>query len=192
MLESALEAMGGDDLKVRARLLATLGLELAWQPDPTRRVALSEEALRIARDLDDPATLAQVLLAREYTITDPSNVEERFDATSELLVIAERLGDPVIASRALSLRFKVAIERADVDEAERSLVRNEALVADLGQPSLTYFALHHRAALAVLRGDPGAEREAQSRRRTRRGDSHAGDPVRPEGLLVVPAVLPTP
>ena len=72
VLESALEAVSGDDLTVRARLLATLGLELAWQPDPTRRVALSEEALRIARDLDDPATLAQVLLARDYTITDPS------------------------------------------------------------------------------------------------------------------------
>jgi class 3 adenylate cyclase len=157
VLESAIQAVGEEDLPVRARLLATLGLELAWQPDPARRVALSEEALRIARDLDDPTTLAHVLLARDYTITDPSNVEERFDATSELLAIAERLGDPVLASRALSLRFKVAIERADVDEAEQSLVRNEALVADLGQPSLAYFALHHRAALAALRCDPGAE-----------------------------------
>ena len=157
VLESAIEAVGEDDLKVRARLLATFGLELAWQPDPTRRVALSEEALRIVRGLDDAATLAHILLAREYTISDPSNVEERFDATNELLVIAERLGDPVLASRALSLRFKVAMERADVDEAERSLVRNEALVADLGQPALAYFALHHRAALAVLRGDPDAD-----------------------------------
>ncbi|MGH9011621.1 MAG: hypothetical protein ACRDYF_17520, partial [Acidimicrobiia bacterium] len=157
VLESAIAAVGGDDQALRARLLATLGLELAWQPDPTRRVALSQEALEIARTLDDPATLANVLLARDYTITDSQNVAERFDATTELLAIADRLGDPVVASRALSLRFKVAMELADVAEAERSLVRNEALVADLGQPDLAFFVLHHRASLAVLRGDPDAE-----------------------------------
>jgi class 3 adenylate cyclase len=157
VLESAIDAVGGDDPALQARLLATLGLELAWQPDPTRRVALSQEALKIARTGDDPATLAHVLLARDYTITDPQNVAERFDATTELLEIADRLGDPVVASRALGLRFKVAMERADVVEAERSLVRNEALVADLGQTDLTFFVLHHRASLAVLHGDPDAE-----------------------------------
>ena len=157
VLESAIAAVGEDDPALRARLLATLGLELAWQPDPTRRVALSQEALQIARTLDDPATLANVLLARDYTITDPQNVAERFDTTTELLAIADGLGDPVVASRALSLRFKVAMELADVAEAERSLVRNEALVADLGQPDLAFFVLHHRASLAVLHGDPDVE-----------------------------------
>ncbi len=157
MLEAAIAAVGGEDPAARARLLATLGLELAWQPDPTRRVALSQEALQIARTLDDPPTLAHVLLARDYTITDPENVVERLDATSELLAIAERLHDPVVASRALSLRFKVAIELADVAEAERSLLRNEALVAGLGQPDLTFFVRHHRAGLAVLHGEPDAE-----------------------------------
>ena len=157
VLESAIAAAGDNDPALRARLLATLGLELTWQPDPTRRVALSEEALRIARTVNDPATLAHVLLARDYTTTDPENVAERFDATSELLAIADRLGDPVMASRALSLRFKAAMELPDVAEAERSLVRNETLVADLGQPDLTFFVLHHRATLAFLRGDPEAE-----------------------------------
>jgi len=157
VLESAIAATGEEDPALRARLLATLGLELAWQPDPTRRVALSEEALQIARTANDPATLAHVLLARDYTICDPGNVAERFDATSELLAIAERLGDPVMASRALSLRFKAAMELPDVPEAERSLVRNEALVADLGQPDLTFFVLHHRATLGFLRCDPDAE-----------------------------------
>ena len=159
VLESAIAAVGGEDQALRARLLATLALELTWQPDPTRRVALSEEALQIARTANDPATLAHVLLARDYTITDPENVAERFNATSEVLAIADQLGDPVMASRALSLRFKAAMQLPDVAEAERSLVRNEALIAELGQPDLTYFVLHHRATLAFLRGDPGAEQK---------------------------------
>ena len=180
VLEAAITAIGGGDPALRARLLATLGLELAWQPDPTRRVALSQEALQIARTLDDPATLASVLLARDYAITDPQNVAERFDTTTELLAIAEWLGDPVIASRALSLRFKVAIEMADVVEAERSLVRNEALVADLGQTDLTFFVLHHRASLAVLHGEPDAEQRLSTADELGRKIAQAGTKAAPE------------
>jgi len=157
MLEAALGAVGPDDTSLRARLLATLGLELAWQDDPRHRLALSEEALRIARTLGDPATLAHVLLARDYTIHAPENAVERFANTTELLAIAERLGDPVVASKALGLRFKAAMERADVPEAERSLARNESLVAELGQPTLTWATLHHRAAASLLHGEAGAQ-----------------------------------
>jgi DNA-binding SARP family transcriptional activator/class 3 adenylate cyclase len=157
ILEAAIAAVQDNDLPARARLLATLGLELAWSPDPTRRLTLSEEALSIARSLDDPATLAQVLLARDYTILFPDNLAERFAATTDLLAIAELLGDPVLRSRALSLRFKAAMELADVAEAERCVTANRELVADLGQPMLTWAALHHHATLCVLHGHPDAE-----------------------------------
>ncbi len=156
MLEAALAVAGHDDLARRARLLATLGLELNWEVDPRRRLALSEEALRLARSLDDANTLASVLLARDYTITGPENVAERFANTTEVLAIAERMGDPVLASRALGLRFKASIESADVAEAERCVARNQAVVPDLGQPALTWATLHHEATLRVLRDEPGA------------------------------------
>jgi hypothetical protein len=157
VLEAAIAAVGEDDLPVRARLLATLGLELAWAPDPSRRLTLSGDALRIARSLGDPQTLAHVLLARDYTISAPDNATERLAATIELLATAERLGDPVLASRALGLRFKAAMELADVAEAERCLVRNQVLVAELGQPVLTWATLHHQASLLVLHCDAEAE-----------------------------------
>jgi hypothetical protein len=118
---------------------------------------LSEEALRIASSLGDPATLAHVLLARDYTITAPDNATERFTATTQLLEIAEQLADPVLASRALGLRFKAAMELADVAEAERSSARNRELVAGLGQPALTWAAMHHDATLRVLHADVDAE-----------------------------------
>jgi class 3 adenylate cyclase len=164
MLEAAVAAVGEKDLAVRGRLLATLGLELAWDPDPRRRLALSEEALQIARSLADPATVAHVLLARDYTITAPENAVERFDATSHLLDIAEQLGDPVIASRALGLRFKVAMELGDVVEAERCVARNREIVTHLGQPVLTWVTLHHDATLRVLHADTDAERTVASAR----------------------------
>lgn len=157
VLDAAIEAVGADDPPVRARLLATLGLELGWDPDSSRRLRLSAEALQIAESLGDPETLAHVLLARDYTITDPENATERFNATTELLDMAEQLGDPVLASRALGLRFKASMELADVAEAERSLARNRALVAELGQPTLTWAARHHHATLRALHLDADVE-----------------------------------
>ncbi|HEV8625973.1 MAG TPA: AAA family ATPase [Acidimicrobiia bacterium] len=157
VLEAAITAVGDANLALRARLLGTLALELCWETDSRRRLALSEEALQIASSLDEPATLAHVLLARDYAISAPENAANRLAATAQLLEIAEQLGDPVVASRALSLRFKVAMELADVEEAERSLARNERLVADLGQPILTWATMHHRATLMALRAEAGAE-----------------------------------
>jgi class 3 adenylate cyclase len=157
MLEAAIAVAGDNDLPRRARLLATLGLELNWEADPRRRLALSEEALRLARSLDDADTLASVLLARDYTITGPENVAERFANTTELLAMAERMGDPVLASRALGLRFKASIELADVAEAERCVARRQTVVPHLGQPALTWATLHHHATLRVLRDEPDAE-----------------------------------
>jgi len=157
VLEAAITAIGDSDPAIRARLLGTLGMELAWQPDARRRLALSEEALTLASAVGEPATLAHVLLARDYTITAPENAAERFAATTQMLALADRLGDPVVTSRALILRFKAAVELADLAEAERCHAQHEVLVADLGQPFLTWAAMHHRAGLAVLRGDDGAE-----------------------------------
>ena len=162
VLEAALAAAGDADPRLRARLLSTLGLELFWHPDAQRRLALSAEALDIARTLGDPETLAHVLLARDYTIHFPDNAAERFAATDELLAIAETSRDPVLTSRALALRFKASMELGDLTEAEQALARNEETVRDLGQPALTWAAMHHRATLLILRGDPDGEAAAEA------------------------------
>ncbi|HEV8624964.1 MAG TPA: hypothetical protein VG034_10955, partial [Acidimicrobiia bacterium] len=152
-LEAAIDAMGREDLAIRARLLANLGLELCWEADPRRRMALSDEALGVARELGDHRTLAHVLLARDYTITAPDNVDERLAATTELLALAEVLEDPVVTSRALTLRLKAAMELADLAEVERCLATNQTLVTDLGQPALTWSVMVQHAGLTLLRGD---------------------------------------
>jgi tetratricopeptide (TPR) repeat protein len=156
VLETALAAVDEHDLPVRTRLLANLGLELAWVGDRRRRVALSDEALASARRLGAPEILAHVLVARDYTIAAPDNLFERFANTGELLELARILGDPVLNSRALVLRFRAAMELGDVEEASRALEVNEALVGDLGQPALAWPVLVQRAGLVLLRGQVDA------------------------------------
>jgi tetratricopeptide (TPR) repeat protein len=122
-------------------------------------VELSNEALAYARQVGDPATLAQVLLARDYAIAAPDNVAERLAATGELLELAEGQRDPVITSRARVLRFRAALEMGDVDDARNCLEANEALVAELGQPALTWLVMMQRAGLRLLAGEMSAAEE---------------------------------
>lgn len=154
-LEAALEALGPEPegSAQRARLLAGLGLELAWHPQRERRVALSDEAVGLARAHGDPATLAATLLARDYTVASPANPAERLATTAEILDLAGATGDPVIRSRALLLRYRAAMELAMIDEAEQCLLANEELVAGLNQPTLAWPIRLQRAGLTLLRGD---------------------------------------
>jgi class 3 adenylate cyclase len=146
VLEAAAAAVGNGDSATRARLLAILALELFHDADRRRRLALSDEALAIARRLGDPVTLAQVLVARPFAIGGPDTLGERLANTTELLDVAERLGDPVTAHRAWWLRFRVAVEVADRAEADRCLQAQQPLVAELGQPVFSWMTNLQRIA----------------------------------------------
>src|SRR5207237_8279308 len=129
-----LAAIGTADSPVRARLLATLGLETIFAPDADRRFGLSDEALAMARRLQDPAALADVLMARIYTILTPATLVERMAGTAELEAIAEGVGDPVLRCRAAFLRYRCALESGDPGVSEPPFHLGEQPDAALGQP----------------------------------------------------------
>ena len=158
-LEAALDAVGPADSAARARLLAILALELFHTPDRGRRLALSDDALAIARRMDDPQTLSHVLVARPFAIGGPDTLTRRLDDTAELLRVAQRLDDPVTVHRAWWSRFRVAVEVGDVDEADRCLAAEHQLIADIGQPTLEWMTGLQDVATALRRGRfPDAER----------------------------------
>jgi class 3 adenylate cyclase/tetratricopeptide (TPR) repeat protein len=152
VLEAAIEATGAADSPTRARLLATLGLELVYGGDRERRLRLSDEALALARRLGDSAALADVLLNRYYTIGGPDTRDERLANAAELVALAEHLGDPVMTAQALFLRHFAAVEGGDLGEADRALDACQRLAGELGQPTLRWFATFWRAAMALLAG----------------------------------------
>jgi class 3 adenylate cyclase len=161
VLQAALTALGKNDSHARARLLATLGLELVWGADLDQRTSYSDEALAIARRLDDPPTLAHVLICRFYTVTEPGTVSDRLADTAELLSVSERLEDPVTRCRAYHLRARVASEVADLEEADRCITAYERLAGELGQPILHWIGMWYRTGLVLVSGEiPEAERLA--------------------------------
>ena len=111
------------DSAERAELLAHLAIELMFGDDFDRRDELSAEALAIARRLDDPYTLAQVLSYRCYAIGHARTFDERRRLVIEQQELAARLGDPNLGALAAFDRHKMLLAEHDRAEADRVLDR---------------------------------------------------------------------
>ncbi len=120
VLERAIAVVGTDDSPERARLLATLALELSQGGDWERRLALADEAVACARRIGDEVTLLRVLLHTTEATRLPSTLDQRLIDTEELFDIAKRLGDPVLLGVAAVREVRVKIEAAAFDQVGRS------------------------------------------------------------------------
>ena len=151
VLEAALEAVtvqAGPSattdpavMAIRARLLAGLGVELVYgDVHRPRRVAASDEALALARAIDDPATLFYVLVARFMAINSPATLGQRLADTAELLALVDTIDDPQTRFLAHFLRARVSLEAADLTSARVHADAGLAVADDLGQPGFRWMA----------------------------------------------------
>jgi class 3 adenylate cyclase/tetratricopeptide (TPR) repeat protein len=151
VLERALEACGDDDTPSRARLLATLAIELSQGPDLERRIAVSDEAVAIARRSGDELTLVRVLLLTIEANRVPATLAQRMADTDELVTLALQLGDPVVIGIAAMRSLRVKIESAAFGETDGLIeILDEYARFD---PYVLYSTKSLRAVLAHARGD---------------------------------------
>ncbi|MDQ3946011.1 MAG: AAA family ATPase, partial [Actinomycetota bacterium] len=153
MLRDAVEATSTDENTTRAELLATLAFELAISGDRDERVALADEALRIARKTGDPLTIARVLISRFYAVISPDTFDQRLAHSEELVSLAETLHDPATRSRAWFLRARAAMEDGDLAEFDRAFTRYERIVDELAQPTFRWSTGLLRFGRTLLAGD---------------------------------------
>jgi DNA-binding SARP family transcriptional activator len=85
-LEIALDAVGRAPSAARARLLSAIATGLSYGDD-TRSAALADEALAVARRLDDSAVLADVLLDRSFLSWAPGTCEAALALADEALAL---------------------------------------------------------------------------------------------------------
>src|SRR5256712_2504674 len=162
LLEEALDALGDRDPGLRARLLARLAINLYWAPEPERILALSEEAVTLARQLGDPRGLAAVLRARWIALWRPEAAEERLAIADEIVRLGERMADRELAL--LGRRFRIVgfLEDGDVVAADREIEAWAQIAGELRQPPYLTDLAMWRATRAIMDG------------RFAEGDEHAG------------------
>jgi len=91
MLERALSALPGGDGATRARCLARLAAARQPAPRPAAPIAMAEGAIAMARRLDDPEVLLDVLRHGTSAMVDLGDVEVREPLNAELLSLAGSL-----------------------------------------------------------------------------------------------------
>jgi eukaryotic-like serine/threonine-protein kinase len=151
LLEEALVAVGARDSGVRAALLARLAQELAASERRDRSLALCEEAIEVARRVDDAGAMVSALWTRHQLLWGPHDVEQRLDAASEIVRLAERAGALDWALSAHEFRLSALIELGRVDQADQEIETYAALQQRTGQSFGTIERYH--AMRCLMRGE---------------------------------------
>ncbi len=150
------------DSPLRARLLAVRSSALYHVEPHEGLAALSEEALAMARRLEDPPTLVWVLGVTHSYRHPPGDVIGRLDSASELLRLAELHGPREMTL--LARRFKI-VELLQLGEIRALDIELEVLERDANELRLPFYlwlVAVCRAMRALLNGElREAERLAQ-------------------------------
>ena len=146
LLEEALEALGPDPSSERARLLASLAVEIQHGADDARRMALGREAMAIARATQDPVALGYVL-TRSWTMLDgsrPWHIEfGRVNAEAEAM--AGEIGDTNTLRDTRIFQQAIASMVGDRAEAELQLTAYRRIADQSRRRDLRVSPRNHRA-----------------------------------------------
>ena len=154
VLTVARRALDGTGTTTEATVTAALARQLQHSVPADRPQArpLAEQAVTIARTLDDPATLASCLLAQHDSLWTPGTATARAEIAAEIADLAKHAGDPERHAQALLLSATAQLEnasaafRATFDEYAHATRR-------LHQRRHDYLLRTRRAALALIDGD---------------------------------------
>ena len=153
LLERALAQIGAADSALRVRLLARIGGgPLRDDHDPTRRRAVTGEALEMARRVADPATLAYALDGYISAHHSPDFTPRQVELAGELIEASLAAGELERAIEAYEHRAAGRLELGDVAGAAADVEEMAPLAAELRQPAQDWFVAERRAVQALHEG----------------------------------------
>jgi tetratricopeptide (TPR) repeat protein len=154
LLEEAVSRLGDLDDRLRIRLLTRLSG--AWRSDPDKRAdcaRVSQEAIDLAREIDDRESLGYALAGRYWATWWPENPEERQQLSGEIVELAESIGDDERLAEGHLVRVLSLFELGRFREAGRRLARLNELVRSTRQPAHLWLGPVHDVVLALFQGD---------------------------------------
>jgi len=153
LLEEALAALSTDDSELRVRLLARLaGGPLRDVASPATRVAMSQEALDMARRIGDPATLAYALNGRYSANWAPGALAERLALADELIRVAGEAEDVERVYEGYDSRAWALLEAGDLAAVGEAQAIKKRLAHELRQPAQLWDVAISDANLALFAG----------------------------------------
>jgi tetratricopeptide (TPR) repeat protein len=151
-LSDALDVCPREDRATRALLLSRLANEMTFDDPGQRRFKLVDEALELAREIGDPATLANVLNHRQYVLGGPDFLEVRLREGREMQSIAVERNDLLLEMHACRLLCASATENADMELVDQSIARLRELNELVELPASRWELASVEASRAIVAG----------------------------------------
>jgi len=152
LLREAVDALGPDDLSLRASVTARLAVAVSFLDDVTARARMAEEAVALARGAGDEVALVQALAALCDAIAGPEHVAARTGLAAEIVDVGTRLRDPRIELLGRRLSVVALLEQGDVDGADREIQAFAAAAATMRRPFYSWYVPLWRATRAGMDG----------------------------------------
>jgi hypothetical protein len=159
LLRKADAALPPEETALRAAVRGRLSLALAGSAPEAERVALAQDAVRLARAARDQQIEPAVLAAYCDAIAGPDYVRERTEAATRMLSLAsdppeassQRWATVLLAHRLLLVAL---LKQGDLAGAEQQAATYQRLARRLGIPRYGWLPEIWRAMRALLDGDP--------------------------------------
>ena len=150
LLAEALRLIGPEQKALRAELLARLAREVAFDT-AERRADLSAEAVALAREANDPWTLAHVLRYHHLTVWGPHNLSERLAWATEIVHLAESIEDRELVMLGRTLRVADLLELGDIPGVDGEIIAyTKHAEAPRSAPNLWHWFPHIWGTLRAL------------------------------------------
>lgn len=151
-LRRALERLPEGDDPRRCRVMLSLAGETYYGSTPQEREALAQEAVAMARRLDDPALVLSSLIRSTTATWRGANAAHRLAVTTEAMELARGLGDAVGLVSALALRAEAAGELGEVVVLDECLVEARVQAARIRHVYAQLFLGSLAVSWAAMRG----------------------------------------
>jgi DNA-binding NarL/FixJ family response regulator len=164
LLEEASTALSDEDSKLRAVLLSGLARTLEFEGASAQGKVVRDEAIAMARRLDDRQSLAAVLM-RAYWARGTLGLREILAMLDEACELAEQIGDIEIQAEAMEWRVATLLALGEVEAARDAIAVVLEMAQQMRQPFILHVAEHYRSSLELFEGHIAeAERAAERSR----------------------------
>jgi DNA-binding SARP family transcriptional activator len=161
VLAEALDGLGDEASPLRVEVLARLASALHVEDRDGRPLALSQDALDLARSLGDDRALLAALQGRHDALLHITHLDERLAVLRRIIDLAEQAGRRDLLAFGHHFSTYARLEEGDAAAARREAERFAALAGELRQPRLDHAELAWRSVFAQVEGRLGdAERLA--------------------------------
>jgi len=152
-LREALAALGDEQSGLHVRLLVSLSRSLLASGEHEELLTTVDQALHIARQIEDPLALCDALRIKAHIDRRPDSTGARLEAIEEMIATAEAIGAQERLADALDLYVYDLLELGRIDQVDQVIDAQRRVAQEIKQPFQLHVAAVFQTMRAILQGE---------------------------------------